>query len=124
MTTTLTKPAIYKCRCGRLTEWDFELGDEPLCVKCWDRSSEKVIDNKVAAGQRAYREANKEKVAMDRSKGKSHHKYCWNCGNASMVPNPERGFICTSCGATYIDVTGEGKLAKEDHGVALYESKI
>lgn len=29
--------SLYKCaRCGKETEWDFNLGHNPLCVSCWD----------------------------------------------------------------------------------------
>ena len=58
------KPILYKCtRCGADTEWDFNLGIDPLCANCWDNASEKYLKEIFAAGHRAYREANKDKVA-------------------------------------------------------------
>ena len=34
---------LYKCaRCGEKTEWDFGLGNNPLCVSCWDGWTETV----------------------------------------------------------------------------------
>jgi hypothetical protein len=64
VTVEILKPVLYKCkRCGADTEWDFALGNEPLCVDCWDKASEIYFNKMVAAGQRAYREANKDKVA-------------------------------------------------------------
>ena len=47
--------------CGALTDWDDKLQVPILCVNCWDARSDR--DNKLAAGKRAWREANKEKVA-------------------------------------------------------------
>lgn len=38
------------------TEWDESLGDEPLCVDCWDARS--GVENEVAARKRRYREEN------------------------------------------------------------------
>ncbi len=55
---------ITKCsKCGRRTIWDIGIIGSPLCKKCWDNESSKDYKEKVAAGQRAYRERNKEKVA-------------------------------------------------------------
>jgi len=59
----LETKAQYKCtKCGKKTEWDEALGS-PLCVDCWDRVSGELIEEKVAAAHRAYREKNPEKVA-------------------------------------------------------------
>lgn len=34
---------LYRCRsCGAITEWDFELGDEAVCVGCWDEESDRL----------------------------------------------------------------------------------
>jgi hypothetical protein len=62
--TETLRPVLYKCvKCGSYTEWDFNLGIEILCVNCWDKASEKYINELFAAGRRAYREANKDKIA-------------------------------------------------------------
>src|SRR4030042_1309590 len=59
----LETKAQYKCtKCGKETEWDEALGS-PLCVDCWDRATGELIEEKVAAAQRAYRKKNPEKVA-------------------------------------------------------------
>jgi len=54
------------CRCiicGRLTDWDFELGDEPLCTPCWDIIVVAEEDRKAAAAQKTWYKANKDKAA-------------------------------------------------------------
>ena len=55
---------VYLCsKCGKETEWDEDMGQEPLCVVCWDGLAWKMFEDKAAAARKAYREANKDKVA-------------------------------------------------------------
>lgn len=51
-----------KCsQCGAETEWEESLGDEPLCVNCWDARS--GIDNEAAARRRRYYQEHKKYVS-------------------------------------------------------------
>ena len=64
MTITVKAPAerLVKCSvCGALTEWDESILEPPECVACWDGHS--MVENRVAAYQRAYYEKNRDRVA-------------------------------------------------------------
>jgi DNA-directed RNA polymerase subunit RPC12/RpoP len=75
MTIETLKPALYKCtRCGKHTEWDPELGDEILCVDCWDKASEEALNNIFRAGQRRYRLEHKDEVAAGQRRWYQEHK--------------------------------------------------
>ncbi|PKH47732.1 hypothetical protein CVH13_00281 [Dehalococcoides mccartyi] len=54
---TLSKRPIlqtYPCtHCGRETEWDFDLGSNPLCAYCWDNSIEITVKVELADKMRA-----------------------------------------------------------------------
>lgn len=43
-------------RCGKATEWDFELGGEVVCVDCWDKDADRVV-----VWSRLYNQKNREK---------------------------------------------------------------
>lgn len=77
MTTTSTDTAVktlYRCSvCGKITEWDPELGGKPLCVTHWDIQADRQIayrrdyylnnKGKCDAKSKVYREAHKEQTA-------------------------------------------------------------
>jgi hypothetical protein len=69
-------------KCGKPTEWDYSLGLLPLCVECWDKTTDSF--NPMAAAQRAYREQHPEKVAAA--------KRAWYEQNKEKVAAAQRAY--------------------------------
>jgi hypothetical protein len=70
---TVQKNEIYNCSiCGKETEWDFSIGENPICVDCWD--SRAGADNEIAAKQRHYREEHKDEIAAKQRHYREEHK--------------------------------------------------
>jgi len=57
-----TAARLYICAsCGQPTEWDQDLGTEPLCLNCWDKQTDSW--NPIAALQRRYYQEHKAEIA-------------------------------------------------------------
>ena len=66
------KTGIKCVKCGRDTEWDDDMGNDPLCMICWDQNSE--VDNELAAKKRKYRIEHKDELAANQRKYRIEHK--------------------------------------------------
>jgi len=56
---TAVKISRFICsQCGKETEWDEALGPQPLCIDCWDKTTDNW--NPRAAYQRRYRQEHKK----------------------------------------------------------------
>lgn len=62
----------YKCTsCGAETDWDFALGDNPICVTCWDRGF-KSANKRRARDRRYYQKHKAERTAYQRRYYQEH----------------------------------------------------
>ena len=70
--TELSPPTLIPCsRCGELTEWDEDLGPEPLCVRCWDRLTD---DINLVVSQRKYHQNHRKELNAKKRKYRQSHR--------------------------------------------------
>jgi hypothetical protein len=61
-------------RCGELTEWDSELGSEPLCALCWDAELEKDFEAWENEPYRRYRAEHREEIRENMRRYRAEHR--------------------------------------------------
>lgn len=69
-TSLAVKIELYPCVfCGTLTDWDFDLGKDTICVDCWDN----ITDIDKAIERRRQRDAAKEEYNAQRREYYRHN---------------------------------------------------
>ncbi|MBA7627271.1 hypothetical protein ES703_34733 [subsurface metagenome] len=68
----VTELRVRCSKCGAATDWDTELGEQPLCVDCWDDRA--GVGNQVAAYQRRYYQEHQDQAAAYQRRYRQEHQ--------------------------------------------------